>query len=353
MNTLISNIDSMNLLATFLLAFFISLIATPLSKKFAFKVGCIAYPNERTMHKKPMPVGGGLAIVFGFISTILIMVLVSKQFDIFSFMGLIVGGLLIAILGFLDDLYDLNAKLRFSVQILAALIVVQSGVVVEGIQIPFLDTYLKFGSMAKPMTIFWIVGVTNAFNFIDGLDGLVAGVSSIASICLMFLSIIYNQPLAIILTAALAGSCLGFLPHNFNPATIFMGDTGATFLGFTLAVISIQGLIKSYTAVTLIVVILVLGLPIIDTTFAIVRRVLNGKPIYQADRGHLHHRLVDRGYSQKRAVLTLYGISGCFGIAGILFAETEITLALLILGIIILVVLRGSFKCKNNSDTQK
>ena len=182
-----------------------------------------------------------------------------------------------------------------------------------------------------PITLFWIVGVTNAVNLIDGLDGLAAGVSSIAAICLMILSMFSPNPIgpvAAILMAALAGSCLGFLPYNFNPAKIFMGDTGSTFLGFVLAVSSIQGLIKGYTAVTILIAVLVLALPIFDTTFAILRRIISRRPIMEADRGHIHHRLVDKGYSQKQAVITLYGISGGFGIIGILLALKDTHMAL-------------------------
>ncbi len=168
------------------------------------------------------------------------------------------------------------------------------------------------------------MGITNAVNLIDGLDGLAAGVSSIAAICLMVLSIHSGHPTAVFLTVILAGSCLGFLPYNFNPASIFMGDTGSTFLGYMLSVTSILGLLKGYTLGTVFIAVLILGLPIFDTTFAIVRRVLSGRPIMSPDRGHLHHRLVDKGYSHKHAVVTLYGVSGIFGLSALGFVMSDV-----------------------------
>jgi UDP-GlcNAc:undecaprenyl-phosphate GlcNAc-1-phosphate transferase len=321
-------------LIAFVIAFAISLITTPLSKKLAFKLGAIDYPKDRGVHTKPMPRAGGTAIVFGFVFTVLILIPFVRGFDILQVAGLLVGGLLITSVGLLDDIYNLNARVKLLFQIFAALIVVYTGTTIDVITWPWApDNFVYLGASSKIITMLWVIGVTNAVNLIDGLDGLAAGVSSIAALCLMLLSILTPVPIpvVIVLTAALAGSCLGFLPHNFNPATIFMGDTGSTFLGFTLAVISIQGLIKSYTAITIFIAVIVLGLPIFDTFSAIIRRILNGQPIMQADRKHLHHRLVDRGFSQKRAVLTLYGVSGGFGIAGILFAINDTLLAAIVL----------------------
>lgn len=325
----------------FIMAFLISLFSTPLSKRIAFKVGAIDYPKDRGMHKKPMPRAGGTAIVFGFILTVIIIIPLlfpkTASIDIVEILGLVLGSIVIASVGFLDDIYELRPKIKLLFQFIAALIIVYTGTTISAFTWPFADNGVIFlGEFAKILTIVWVVGVTNAVNLIDGLDGLAAGVSSIAALCLMLLAILTANPVpvTIILTAALAGACLGFLPHNFNPATIFMGDTGSNFLGFALAVISIQGLLKSYTAITVIISVIVLGLPIFDTFFAIIRRLLNGQPVMQADRGHLHHRLVDRGYSQKRAVLTLYGVSGGFGIAGILFAINDVLLAVFILVVI-------------------
>lgn len=338
---------------SFFVAFMLSLLITPISKKISYKVGAIDYPKDRGVHSKPMPLAGGTAIVFAFVATVLLVLPFVNSYDKSEIFGLIIGGILISVVGFLDDIYDLNARVKLLFQLLAALIVIYTGTTIDYINIPFVGRVV-LGNLDIIITIIWIVGITNAVNLIDGLDGLAAGVSSIAAICLLLLSLMSNTqvPIAIILTASLAGSCLGFLPHNFNPATIFMGDTGSTFLGFSLAVISIQGSLKSYTALTIFSATFVLGLPIFDTFFAIIRRVITGKPIMQADRGHLHHRLVDRGYSHKKAVLTLYGVSGGFGIAGILFAANEaisaICIVILILGIWIFDIIYNKKNSKHN-----
>ena len=314
------------------MAFLISLLTTPLSKMIAFKVGAVDQPKARGMHDKPMPRMGGIAIFLGFIFTVLVVTPSVEAFEWKQISGLLVGGMIIFLLGFFDDIYNLNAKLKFLIQVIAALVVIYSDIRIEFVTWPFAEgNILILEKISIPITLFWIVGVTNAVNLIDGLDGLAAGVSSIAAICLMILSMFSQNPIgpvAAILMAALAGSCLGFLPYNFNPAKIFMGDTGSTFLGFVLAVSSIQGLIKGYTAVTILIAVLVLALPIFDTTFAILRRIISRRPIMEADRGHIHHRLVDKGYSQKQAVITLYGISGGFGIIGILLALKDTHMAL-------------------------
>ncbi|GMQ57683.1 MraY family glycosyltransferase [Vallitalea sediminicola] len=322
----------------FAIAFVIACSTTPLSRKFAYRVGAIDMPKARGMNTKPMPLAGGISIVLGFLITVALIAPSIDDLELKHLLGLIIGGIVITVVGLLDDIYDLPAKLKLFFQILAALIVIITGTTIQAVSWPWAPGgVILLGSFSNVITIVWIIGVTNAVNLIDGLDGLATGVSSIAALCLMFISILNGEPTAVLLTAALAGSCLGFLPHNFNPATIYMGDTGSTFLGFTLSVISIQGRIKSYTAITIIVAVLILGLPIFDTFFAILRRIANGKPVMQADRGHLHHRLVDRGYSHKRAVLTLYGISGGFGIAGILIAMNDVMFALIIIGLILVV----------------
>lgn len=331
------NINIIYIIA-FSLAFGITVLATPISKKIAIKVGAIDHPKALGVHDKPMPLAGGSAIVTGFIVTSLLIAPLVGGFISMEFFGLIIGSIIITIVGFLDDIYQLSPKLRIFFQILAALIVVFSGTSIEILSWPWANGgVIQVGSIGNVLTVLWIVGLTNAVNFLDGLDGLATGVASIASLSFMIISFIFGPPVIVVLAAALAGSCLGFLPHNFNPAKIFMGDTGSTFLGFTLAVISIQGLTKSYTVVTVIVGAIVLGLPIFDTSFAIIRRLVNKQSIYKGDRGHLHHRLVDKGISHKRAVLTMYGVSGCFGIAGILFALKDFFLASLIIGIIMAV----------------
>ena len=319
---------------SFALAFAISFFTTPLAKKIAFKVGAIAKPRKRDMHKKPIPRMGGIAIFAGFMITFLIIFVIMPVMPIINWkqvFGITIGCFTIFLLGFFDDIYELNAKLKFLIQIGAALVVTLCGIRIDFFFIPFIGSNPVYTSMFSiPATVIWIVGITNAVNLIDGLDGLAAGVSSIASLSLMVLSI-YNSYLpGVILTAMLAGACIGFLPYNFNPASIFMGDTGSTFIGFTLGVTSILGVFKGYTLTAIFIAVLVLGLPIFDTAFAIIRRFLAGKPIMSPDRGHLHHRLVDRGYSQKQAVVTLYGISGILGLSAIAFFNRDIRFAFLV-----------------------
>lgn len=326
-------------IGAFSLAFLLANITTPISKWLAYKFGAIAYPNEKSMHDKPMPLGGGLSIYIGFVITILIFLPAAIEANVMQLVGLIIGATIITVVGLLDDIYSLSPKRRILFQVLSALIVILTGTSMDSISIPLIDVVIEFGIFSNVITIIWIVGITNAVNLIDGLDGLAAGVASIAFLSLFAISVLAGDPvvagMAILLTATLSGACLGFLPHNFNPAKIFMGDTGSTFLGFCLAVVSIQTMLKTYTAITLIAAVIVLGLPIFDTFFAIFRRTINRRPISEGDKGHLHHRLMDRGLSEKKAVLTLYVISGSFGIAGVLIALQDIALALIIVGVIL------------------
>ena len=340
-------------MAAFGIAMLLTMLLTPVSKKIAFKVGAIDHPKERGVHIKPTPLSGGSAIVASFVVTAMIMMPSMKGYVSREFAGLILGGLLITSVGFLDDVYGLSPRIRIFFQVLAALIVVFTGTSIEWVSWPWAPSgliHLKtFGSF---ITVFWIVGLTNALNFIDGLDGLAAGIASIGALSFMAISILFGQPANVMLAAVLAGACIGFLPHNFNPATIFMGDTGSTFLGFMLAALSIQGLTKSYTLITLLVGGIVLGLPIFDTSFAILRRVAKKQSIAQADRGHLHHRLVDKGISHRRAVLTMYAVAGAFGIAGVLFAMQDFGLAAIIV-IWILVVWGGDILISHSSSKKE
>lgn len=316
----------------FAVAFVISLIATPFSMWFAQKVGAIDKPKARGMHKESLPRMGGIAIVLGFMLSILLFMPFMPDLNKKQCFGILLGALIIVILGMIDDIYNLRARLKFIVQIVAASVAIAFGVKINFIFWPF-ASQLEFLSI--PVTLLWIVGLTNAVNLIDGLDGLAAGISAIASICLMILCIMTGSSLSVFFTVALAGSCLGFLPRNFNPAEVIMGDTGSTFLGYILAVTSITGVFKGYAALAIVVATLAIGLPIFDTTFAILRRIWNKKPIMQADRGHLHHRLIDKGYSPKRAVIIMYGISIILASIAIIIAMKDIR------AIVIMVVMIG------------
>jgi len=315
-------------IAAFSTAFAVSNVFTPVAKIISHKVGAIDYPKARGMHSEPMPRMGGLAIVIGFMFTVLLLYRFVEFSETKKLIGFMVGAVMIVVLGMFDDIYDLRASFKFFVQIAAALIAVASGIRIHVVMWPVTQV---LDQLSGPITLLWIVGVTNAVNLIDGLDGLAAGVSSIAALSLMVLCILTGEETAILLTAALAGSCLGFLPRNFNPAQIFMGDTGATFLGYTLAVTSILGVFKGYAMLALVVSMLCLGLPIFDTVFAMVRRIAKRQPIMQADRGHLHHRLIDRGFSQKQAVGILYAISSLCGILAILIAIKDAEVVVVII----------------------
>ncbi len=330
---------------SFVLAFIVALSATPIAKKIAVKVGAVDIPkDERRVHKKPIARMGGLAIVSGFFVSILFNIIndaltKSSFFQLNTQMlGLLAGAAVIVAVGIFDDIYQLGAKFKLVFQIMAALIVVASGIKIEVIYgYSALSPYISY-----PLTICWIVGITNAINLIDGLDGLAAGVSSIASLSLFFVSIIFKRWDVAMITAALAGSTLGFLPYNFNPAKIFMGDTGSTFLGFSLGVISIQGTLKSYTAIAIAIPLLVLGLPLFDTVFAVLRRLISGKSIMEADRGHLHHRLIDMGLSQRQSVVAMYTASGSLGLCAVVLAGRGVLSAIILILAVSVFIIGGA-----------
>lgn len=310
-----------NLLIAFIVAFIITFIATPFVKSLAFKIGAVDIPKDnRRMHKKPTARLGGLAIFLGFIISIIIFSKPSTEMT-----GMLIGCCVIVILGVFDDIYTLSAKLKLVVQIVAALCPVLAGVKIDFIRVPSMISeygYVGLGWLAIPITLIWIVGITNAVNLLDGLDGLACGVSTISSVTLLVIAIIVGEGDVAFITSALAGACFGFLPYNFNPAKLFMGDTGALFLGFILSTVSVQGLFKGYAIISIAAPLLILGLPIFDTLSAILRRLKNHQPIMSPDRGHLHHRLIDAGFSQKQAVLTIYLLCIVLCIAAIALIAT-------------------------------
>ena len=310
-----------NLLIAFIVAFIITFIATPFVKNLAFKIGAVDIPKDnRRMHKKPTARLGGLAIFLGFIISIIIFSKPSTEMT-----GMLIGCCVIVILGVFDDIYTLSAKLKLVVQIVAALCPVLAGVKIDFIRVPSMISeygYVGLGWLAIPITLIWIVGITNAVNLLDGLDGLACGVSTISSVTLLVIAIIVGEGDVAFITSALAGACFGFLPYNFNPAKLFMGDTGALFLGFILSTVSVQGLFKGYAIISIAAPLLILGLPIFDTLSAILRRLKNHQPIMSPDRGHLHHRLIDAGFSQKQAVLTIYLLCIVLCIAAIALIAT-------------------------------
>ena len=302
----------------FILALFISMAFTPIAIKVAYRIGAIDVPKDgRRMHTRAMPRFGGMAIFIGTMGSMAAFLSFDRQI-----VGVMIGGTLMYLLGIIDDLKNLPAKLKFLVQIgIAALMYGW------GLRIEFLTNFFGEGNVAFAapvsvfLTILWIVGITNTVNLIDGLDGLAAGTSAISALCLAYVAYIFGQYIPAAAMLALAGGILGFLPFNFYPAKIFMGDGGSLFLGFMLSTLSIVGLTKGAAVIATSVPIFVLGLPIFDTAFAIFRRLINKRPIMEADKGHLHHRLMNLGYGQRRATLMLYCVSAIMGVAAVMFSR--------------------------------
>ena len=321
-------------------AFLISFAATPMVISLAHKINAIDVPKDaRRVHKKPTPLIGGLAIFYGFIVSVLCFGTLDREMA-----GILIGCVIIVTVGIIDDMSDMKAIVKLLFQILAASVVVYSGVRIEHFANPF---YGWFGPpyivmnfwVSVAITVFWIVGVCNAVNLIDGLDGLAVGVSSIASMSLLALTLISNNPNVAILTAAVAGAGFGFLPYNFNPAKIFMGDTGALFLGFILACISVQGFLKMSAIISFAIPFLILGLPIFDTMYAIVRRVLTGRSPMSPDRGHLHHRLLDMGFSQKQTVAILYTMTAALCLTAVVISIKGYMRGMLLILAVLLIIL--------------
>ena len=329
------------ILLAVLVASVLSFAATPLVKKLAVSVGAMDVPKDnRRMHKVPIPRLGGLAIFGAFVVTVLIFAEIDREMR-----GILIGSLLIVMLGVLDDIYSLRALPKFLVQIAAAVIVVLYGCRIEFISNPVLTstaTYLRLGNIVSVLiTIVWIVAITNAVNFIDGLDGLAVGVSGISAATMLVVSILVAEQNVAIIMAALFGACLGFIPYNFNPAKIFMGDTGSTFLGFILATMSIQGLFKLYAIISFAVPFLILGIPIFDICFAVIRRLARGQNPMTADREHVHHRLIDMGFNQKQSVMITYMLTALLGLAAVVLTSSGEVKALLLLGSIFVVFVIG------------
>ncbi len=326
-----------NILMPFVISVVISLFMTPIVKRIAVSVGAMDIPkDERRVHNKPMPLMGGLAIYISVIISSLIFLPIDK-----TLISIIIGGTIIVISGIIDDIKDLSPKVKLLFQIIAAIVLIFGDVKIDFITNPFTKSnkLIPLNGFSIPITIFWVVGITNTLNLIDGLDGLSSGVAMIASLSFLFVANKFNYIPVIIMSSIVAGSCLGFLPYNFNPAKIFMGDTGALFLGFMLASISIEGVMKSVATIAIVVPIIILGVPIFDTTFAIFRRLLNGKSIAEADKGHLHHRLLEMGFSQRKTVLILYSISAIFGLCAILIAKFNSKRAVILSMIVFLVTI--------------
>ena len=314
----------------------VSFCFTPLVKILAQKVGAMDVPKDnRRMHHVPIPRMGGLAIFIAFLLAVLLFV---KGLDR-PMQAMLLGAVVIVILGVFDDIHALSALFKLIVQIGAACIVVFYGNCrIQYITNPFgAASYLDLGAFAVPLTILWIVAITNSVNFIDGLDGLACGVSCISAMNLLVIALLVSEHDVALIMAAVAGACIGFVPYNFNPAKIFMGDTGSTFLGFVLATVSIQGLFKLYAVVSFAVPFLLLGVPIFDICFAVIRRLAHGKNPMAPDRGQFRHRLIDMGFSQKQSVAIAYVLTGILGLSAVLLTGSGEIKALMLLGAVLVV----------------
>ena len=345
-----------NIAIAFILAFIVSFMVTPYTIKIAEKIGAVDIPKDkRRMHTKKMPKFGGPAVILGFIVSMIYLIIVMSiegSLDLFTeqeygkkLLGILLGICAIAITGVLDDVKTLKPWQELIGQTIAAIIVVAFGTKIEHLDIPFFYMIGLNDVISTIITILWIVGITNAINLIDGLDGLSSGISLISCISLLIIFLLNGSPMiATVIVTAMSGALVGFLPYNFSPAKTFIGDTGSNFLGFMLAVVSILGVAKTYTIAVIVLPVIVLGLPIFDVLFAIIRRLAKGKSIkavFQPDKGHLHHRLVEKGFTQKQAVLILYGLSASLGMFAIILFDSGIWKALSFLLMIIAAVAIG------------
>lgn len=321
------------------LALFVSLIislaTTPVAMMLATKLGAIDMPgvkgtdSERHLHTQPTPRMGGLAIYLGFFFSVILFVSMGRKVA-----SMLIGATLIVFLGIMDDIHDLKASHKFLVQLVAAAIALMGGNRITFFSRLTMEAdggHFSLGWLAIPVTLIWIVLITNAVNLIDGLDGLAAGVSTISAISLVVIALAYSNTSVAIITGALAGACIGFLPYNITPAKIFMGDTGSTFIGYILAVASIQGLFKFYAVISFVIPFFMLGLPIFDVCYAVLLRVSHGENPMKADRKHVHYRLMDMGFSKKQTVAVLYVCSAILGVTSVAITTTGLGKALIVL----------------------
>jgi UDP-GlcNAc:undecaprenyl-phosphate GlcNAc-1-phosphate transferase len=334
----------------FILSMLCGTFLTPLVRRLAYRFGALDHArSSRKIHGHPIPRLGGIAIVVAFYVPMVALLLFHGGVGLLFLserehvIGLFAGGLIIALLGLFDDLRGANAWKKFFVQFLVALLLFKLGFRFDVLANPFGEP-ITLGWTNLPFTLLWIVGVINAMNLIDGLDGLAGGVALVAVITTFLVSLQRGHPLMMLFSSALAGSIVGFLFYNFNPASIFMGDTGSMFLGFVLATTTMQTNQKASTAVAVLIPCIALGLPIMDTLLAIGRRAIRGRPLFQADKEHIHHKLMDLGLSHRQAVLVLYGFCILLGAAALVLtyaSSGQTALLLVVLGLVAFIFLRS------------
>ncbi len=320
-------------------ALVLALLLVPVAMKLAYKIGAVDKPNARKVHTKIMPRMGGLGIYLAYMTVVLL-----TQKMTMPLVGLLIGSTILVVLGIFDDIKDLNAKFKLSVQIIAAVIVMAFGVRIEFMTNVFGGEAIYLDILSLPVTLLWIVGITNAINLIDGLDGLAGGIATIAALSMAVVGWIYGQYFMASMAIILAGATIGFLRYNFHPAKVFMGDTGSLFLGFNLSVLAVMGVAKGVTFISLAAPVLVLGVPIFDTFFAILRRKMNHKPIFAADKDHLHHRLLSMGFSHRNTVLIIYAISFFLALSAVLITYLSTAEAVVVVAVVLCIVLLGAGK---------
>ena len=332
-------VNGNNIFLIIITTFVTSLILVPIVKKIAFHINAIDMPNERKVHTKPMPRLGGLAIFASFLLGYILYGQATTQM-----ISILIGGFILIIMGICNDIKSINAKYKFLVQVIAASVVVLYG----NIYLPQLTAFnltINFGFWGYPLAVLFIVSIINAINFIDGLDGLAAGTSSIFYLAVAVIAFFLNRldGLDVTLCLIMLGACLGFLVYNFNPASIFMGDTGSMFLGFMIAVIALLGY-KATTLTTLIVPIIILFLPILDTGFAILRRLLKGEKIDAPDKSHIHHQLLKLNKSVRKTVLIMYAFNILCAAISVFYALGDNNLAIILYIVLIVITLFLIFK---------
>lgn len=321
---------------TFLAALVVTFLLTPAVKKLAWKLGAVDMPDKRRVNKKPIARMGGLAIYIGFIVSIFLTV----GFGDTEMLGLCLGATFLVIVGVLDDKYSLDPKVKLLGQIIAAAIfVIGFGVRVDWLRLPWVGFFYLPALISVPLTIFWIIGFVNTVNLIDGLDGLAAGIAAIASVTIALLAFQMGQWVCAAAMVAMTGSAFAFLQYNFNPAKIFMGDTGSMFLGYVIAAVSIMGSMKTAAIAVLIVPLVALSVPIMDTLMAIARRKHAGVPVFSPDKHHLHHQLLAQGLTQKQVVLIMYALTAFFSCTALLVIHMNLIAGILILAIVLIAFL--------------
>ena len=322
--------DTAICLGAILTAFAAALAATPLCGKLAKKCGCLDMPDgKRKLHHAPVPYFGGIAILGGFVVAAMLFSLIVTGTIPVGVSVMIIGGMCICFVGVIDDMYDMPAVVKLLCQIVICAATAYFGGAIE--YTTLLGKVLVFGAFSIPVTVLWMVLIINAVNLIDGLDGLASGVSALESFALLITSLVMGNPVCVIASAALCGAVLGFLPHNANRATIFMGDAGSMFIGYVMACISVFGLFKAQALFSVVVPALIFALPILDTVIAFFRRISKGQSPFTADRSHLHHRLVDSGFTPKQSVVVIYCASAVFCVASILFMKFKLLSCILVL----------------------